>query len=118
VTLKPLYRDRAGQRLTGLVRMEAGVRYRPHQHADTEELYLLEGDLMVEGQVLRPGDYCAAIGGTTDGAVYSEAGWTFIVVASERDAIIEDRAMEAAPEGFRFVRATEGAWRGVARRAP
>jgi quercetin dioxygenase-like cupin family protein len=42
VTLKPLYRGRAGQRLTTLVRMEAGGAIPPHQHADTEELYLLE----------------------------------------------------------------------------
>jgi hypothetical protein len=96
--------------------MEGGVRYPPHRHADTEELYLLDGDLMVEGQVLRAGDYCAATGGTTRGAVYSEAGCTFLLVASERDAIVEDREMAAPPEGFRFVRATEGAWRGVVRR--
>src|SRR5262245_60778175 len=62
------FRDQATGRFTELVRMDRGIRYPPHRHTDTEELNLLEGDLAVERQVLRAGDYCAVIVGTIHGS--------------------------------------------------
>lgn len=111
MVVKSLYRDAAAQRYTALVRMAGGVRYPSHRHADTEELYLLAGDLTVEGQVLRAGDFCAAIAGTVHGEVSSEGGCTFLLSASERDAVVEESGAEAPQSGLRFVLAAEGGWR-------
>ncbi len=108
--VKRLFRDPAAKRSTALVRMEPGVRYPSHRHADTEELYMLGGDLMVEGQVLRAGDYCAAIGQTVHGTTYSEGGCTFVLHASEQDQIAEEGQAERPQSGLVFVRSTEGAW--------
>jgi anti-sigma factor ChrR (cupin superfamily) len=87
--VKRLFRDPTAQRFTALVRMAAGARYPSHRHTDTEELYLLEGDLAVGGQSLRAGDYCAATAGTVHGSSYSEQGCRFLLMASERDEVIE-----------------------------
>jgi quercetin dioxygenase-like cupin family protein len=109
--LRPLFRDQATGRLTALVRMGGGVHYPPHRHLDTEELYLLEGDLTVEGQVLRAGDYCAATAGTIHGGAYSQDGCAFILVASEPERLPEGSKAPGSQAGLVFVRASEGTWR-------
>ena len=110
VMVKILFRDPATRRITALGRIEPGVRYPSHRHADTEELYMLEGDLTVEGQVLRGGDYCAAPAGTVHGVSVTRDGCTYLVFASEQDQIITEPATGAQKTGFRFVYASEGAW--------
>ena len=109
--LKFLLRDQATGRFTALVRMGRGIRYPPHRHTDTEELYLLEGDLAVEQQVLRAGDYCAAIAGTIHGSTNSQDGCTFILIASEPERLSEASDAAGSQEGLVFVRASEGVWR-------
>jgi ChrR Cupin-like domain len=79
--------------MASLVRMDGGIRYPPDRHTDTEELYLLEGDLAVEQQVLLAGDYCAAIAGTMHGSMYSQDGCTFILIASEPERLSEAQTL-------------------------
>jgi quercetin dioxygenase-like cupin family protein len=110
IILKFLLRDQATGRFTALVRMDRGIRYPPHRHTDTEELYLLEGDLAVERQVLRAGDYCAAMVGTIHGSTYSQDGCTFILIASEPERLSEASDAAESHEGLVFVRALEGLW--------
>ena len=71
--------------MTALVRMEPGIRYPAHRHVDLEELYILEGDLRVQGVTMRPGDYCRADAGTVHDEVSTEKGAVFIVMSSELD---------------------------------
>jgi anti-sigma factor ChrR (cupin superfamily) len=111
ILLKSLSREQATGRFTALVRMERGIRYPPHRHTDTEELYLLEGDLAVEGQVLRAGDYCAAISGTIHGRTYSQDGCMFILSASEPEQLPENSDAAGTQEGLVAIRGSEGAWR-------
>jgi quercetin dioxygenase-like cupin family protein len=111
ILLKFLLRDQATGRFTALVRMDRGIRYPPHRHTDTEELYLLEGDLAVERQVLRAGDYCAAIAGTIHGSTYSQDSCTFILIASEPERLSEASNAAGSQEGLVFVRASECVWR-------
>jgi quercetin dioxygenase-like cupin family protein len=111
ILLKFLLRDQAMGRFTALVQMDRGIRYPPHRHTDTEELYLLEGDLAIEGQVLRAGDYCAAIAGTIHGSTYSQDGCTFILSASEPERLSETSGIAGSQEGLVFVRGSEGVWR-------
>jgi putative transcriptional regulator len=107
---KPLFRDGAARRLTALVRLEAAARYPPHRHADTEELYLLDGDLVVEGQALRAGDYSAAVAGTFHHDIASVGGCTFLLLASEADEVCEAWAGGGPQTGLVFVLASEGTW--------
>lgn len=60
IYLKPLFEDRDSKYNTSLVRMDPGAHYPSHHHAAIEEMFLLSGDLHLEGQVMRAGDYCRA----------------------------------------------------------
>lgn len=104
--VKRLLREPAAGRVTALVSMQPGAVYPSHQHADTEELYMLEGDLDVQGRPLGPGDYCAAVGGTVHRSAATTGGCRFIVRASEGDRMVE--AAQPSPAGLHFVLASEG----------
>ena len=52
-----LYLDRANRMSSALLKAAAGVVYPLHQHQGMEEIYMLEGELVIDGQVYRAGDY-------------------------------------------------------------
>jgi hypothetical protein len=68
-------------------------------------------DRAVERQVLRAGDYCAAIAGTIHGSTYSQDGCTFILIASEPERLPETSDTVGSQAGLVAVLASEGAWR-------
>jgi len=82
ITYKPLYRDKARNSDTMLIRMDAGARLASHRHSQIEELFLLSGDLHVEDQVMYAGDYCRADLGSVHDASYTESGCLFLLMAS------------------------------------
>jgi quercetin dioxygenase-like cupin family protein len=90
---KPLYEDDARRYNTALVRMEAGARYPTHHHAAIEELFMLSGDLHVENQVMRAGDYCRADPGSIHGETFTDAGCLFLMMASQENQVIENRVI-------------------------
>ncbi len=99
-------------RVTSLVRMPSGTRYPSHRKALTEELYILAGDLTVEGERLGAGDYCAAATGTMHHETVSQGGCTFVLATSEWDEVVLQSPARSAPDvGLTFVRAAEGGWR-------
>jgi anti-sigma factor ChrR (cupin superfamily) len=84
VTIARLFVDRARRELTCLLRAEAGVTYPYHRHAAIEEIFMLEGDLEVEGQVYHGGDYLRSSPGSTH-APYTQGGCMFFVRTSIDD---------------------------------
>jgi hypothetical protein len=58
IEFKPLHIDQARKYNTCLVRMDAGAHYPSHRHREIEELFMLSGELHVEGLVMHAGDYC------------------------------------------------------------
>jgi quercetin dioxygenase-like cupin family protein len=88
VEIKTLSVDRQRNFITYLVRMAPGANLRPHRHADVEESYLLEGDLLVNGVQMQTGDYCRAEPGSVHVGVTTTSGSVFIVVCSERDELL------------------------------
>jgi quercetin dioxygenase-like cupin family protein len=90
ISYKVLYEDAARKYNTSLMRMEAGARYSSHHHAAIEELFMLSGDLHVENQVMRAGDYCRADSGSIHGETFSETGCLFLMMASQENQIIEN----------------------------
>lgn len=88
VLVKRLHHDpRRGYR-TSLVRLRPGDKYPSHRHSDVEEVYLIDGDLRVNGVAMSPGDYCRAEPGSVHHEVVTEGGCTFIVVSCEHDEIL------------------------------
>ena len=88
VEVKPLYIDRERRYGTSLVRMAAGASYPAHKRHDIEEIFVLSGEMTLQGHVARAGGYCRGEGGSTHAPAYSATGCTFLVVASLRDELL------------------------------
>lgn len=87
IEYKMIARDPERGTRTQLVRFAAGARYPRHRHAGTEEIFLLEGTVLVNGILLRAGDYCRSEPGTEETGTYSETGGLALIISSERDEI-------------------------------
>ena len=72
---------------TSLVRFAPGMRYPPHRHGGTEEIFVLEGSVLVNGVLLKAGDYCRSEAGTDETGTISHEGAMAIVVSSDFDEI-------------------------------
>ena len=70
-----------------LVRLAPGANYPAHTHAGVEELYLLDGELWVDGRKLVAGDYNFGAPGANDESVRSETGCTCLLVTSTKDVL-------------------------------
>ena len=88
ITCKLLATDTEKGLVSMLVRIAPGAEYPPHTHAGVEELYMLEGELMVDDKRLYPGDYLRSEPGTTDHRVWTETGCTGVLLTSTRDALL------------------------------
>ncbi len=87
ISYKILARDADTHMVSMLVRLAPGAAYPPHTHAGIEELYLLDGELFIDGRKLYPGDYSRAEGGTGDQHVWSQTGCTCVLLTSSRDVL-------------------------------
>jgi DNA-binding NarL/FixJ family response regulator/quercetin dioxygenase-like cupin family protein len=86
---KTLFVEKESDISTSLIRMDPGTRFPRHRHAGTEEVFLLEGDLVVEGEKMKPGDYCRAEIGSTHAESYTDSGCVFLLKASQLDELFE-----------------------------
>ncbi len=84
---KLLARDESRGYTTRLLRFAPGTRYPAHRHAGTEEIFVLEGSLTINGLLLSAGDYCRSEPGTEEADTFSEAGGMAIVISSDHDEI-------------------------------
>ena len=87
ISCKLLAADAEKDRVSMLVRLAPGAAYPPHRHAGVEELYLLDGELIIDDKTLHPGDYNRAEPGTGDQHVWSETGCTCVLLTSTRDVL-------------------------------
>jgi anti-sigma factor ChrR (cupin superfamily) len=87
ISCKLLATDSENDRVSMLVRLAPGAAYPPHQHGGVEELYLLDGELMIDDRKLYPGDYNRAEPGSADQRVWSETGCTCVLLTSTRDIL-------------------------------
>jgi quercetin dioxygenase-like cupin family protein len=83
--MKILAIDRARDRITMLLRGEPGARYPAHRHSGPEECYVLSGSLVVEGRVLRAGDFHHAEGESDHGEQWTDEGVEVLLVAAASD---------------------------------
>lgn len=87
ISCKLLATDAENGRVSMLVRLAPGADYPPHTHAGVEEVYMLDGELMVDDKTLHPGDHLRSEPGTTDHRVWSETGCTCVLLTSTRDVL-------------------------------
>ncbi len=66
----------------------SGRHYLSHRHSEIEELFLLSGDLHLEGQIMRTGDYCRADSGTIHGETFSDGRCLFPLLASQQNEVL------------------------------
>ena len=88
VRYKLLFVDPQRRYASSLVNMAPGTIYPRHRHQQVEELFMLSGDIEVDGYRLHPGDYCRAESGTLHEAIRTETGCTFIALASLDDELL------------------------------
>jgi len=72
--LKMLHVDPVTGERTGLMRMEPGSVYPEHDHPESEECFVLEGVVNIEGMDYRPGDYVIAYAGGRHDVIRSASG--------------------------------------------
>jgi anti-sigma factor ChrR (cupin superfamily) len=88
---KPLFIDETSGLMTSLVRMLPGTGLPRHQHLGVEQFLVIEGDCIVHGECLGPGDYHRAMGGSIHETTYTETGTTFLLIAPKEYQILESR---------------------------
>lgn len=85
IDVRPLHVDRATREVVMLVRARAGAKYPMHRHAAPEDLFMLRGELAIDGAVYKPGDFVRSDGGTCHGIGETSTGCMFLMRASLDD---------------------------------
>ena len=89
VTIARLHIDLVKREAVGLFRAEPGVRYPLHHHADVEEIFMLQGDLIIGNKVYGSGDYIRSVPSSTH-APETHGGCMFFFRTSLHDEILEE----------------------------
>jgi anti-sigma factor ChrR (cupin superfamily) len=84
-----LYIDRVARMRTLMVKAAAGVVYPIHQHGGVEEIFMLEGELEIAGQIYGAGDYIRSRPNSIH-APSTDTGCKFIIRASMDDLYDEN----------------------------
>ena len=92
IRYKPLFVDARRRYASSLVTMAPGTTYPRHRHAQTEELFMLAGDMRLDGHLLQSGDYCRAEAGTQHESLSTETGCTFVALAALGDEWLPESA--------------------------
>jgi quercetin dioxygenase-like cupin family protein len=85
ITMKVLSLDKARDSAVLLVRGEAGARYPAHHHSKAEECYVISGEVLIHGQLLKAGDFHHAEPDSDHDALYTPAGVEVLLVVSASD---------------------------------
>ncbi len=88
VEMKLLSHDAERAINTQLVRMNPGAVVPKHRHGGEEEIFVLEGDLLVSGVVMHSGDYCRSEIGSLHEGITTQNGCVFISKTSVNDEYI------------------------------
>jgi DNA-binding NarL/FixJ family response regulator len=89
---KILFVDDREKSITSIVRMRAGTHFPSHRHVGVEEVFILEGDLVLEGHPMMPGDYCRAESATVHSESFTKSGCVFLLKAGQLDVIQNDKS--------------------------
>jgi len=85
VEMKLLSLDQEKGYATTLIRMAPGAVIPPHRHVEPEDSYVLEGEVVVSGVLMRPGDHCHAKPGSVHPVSTTTTGCVYVAVKSLSD---------------------------------
>ena len=80
-----LHADPVTREYVSLLKAEPGFTYPAHRHGGVEEIYMLSGDLKLEGITYYQGDYIRSATGSTHAVAHSIAGCIFFFRSSMDD---------------------------------
>lgn len=92
ITISRLDLDLISRQIYCFVRLEPGAKFPRHRHAGLEELLMLEGDLIIDGDIYYPGDYICSQPGSVH-QPKTDGGCLVIVRASIDDEVIDDEIL-------------------------
>lgn len=81
VDVKLLRSDRRADNMTAFIRMQPGSSLDAHVHAQTEECFIVRGEIFIGAHRLRAADMHVATAGTTHAAITSPLGALLLVRA-------------------------------------
>jgi len=87
ISIGKLYIDKGKSEITCLMRLEPGVTFPLHRHADSEEVFVLEGDLIVEGEICHQGDYIRSVPYSTHSPL-TEGGCLLLIKSSTNNEML------------------------------
>jgi quercetin dioxygenase-like cupin family protein len=85
ITMKILAIEPARNLVTMLLKGEPGARYPSHRHSTGEECYVISGSVVIEGRVLRAGDFHHAEADTDHGEIYTTEGTEVLLIGAVSD---------------------------------
>jgi quercetin dioxygenase-like cupin family protein len=85
IRIKVLSMDRPRRTAVLLVRAEPGAVYPSHRHSGAEECYVISGEVVVQGQRLRAGDFTHADANSEHDALYTDTGAEVMLVVDPAD---------------------------------
>ena len=88
VDIRLLHRDKEHGRVTVLLRMAPGARYRRHRHTQSEECYVVQGDVRFDDECLQTGDYQVLDPGT-EHAPWSKDGCLLLVTSATDNVMLD-----------------------------
>lgn len=94
VTIARLRVDEVSREVSVVLRAEPGISYPLHVHSGFEEIYMLQGDLIVGDQVYYAGDYIRSECGSSHGPS-TQTGCMFFARTSLDDEYLEDSLVSA-----------------------
>ena len=83
IQVERLFVDPVSGLQTSLFKMAAGTRLPAQRHRGVEQFLKLDGDCIVDGELLGPGDYHRAEKGSVHEVTYTKMGTMFLLVAPE-----------------------------------
>lgn len=92
IRIARLHTDLVNRMVTGLLQAEPGSRYPLHSHGGVEEIFMLQGDLIVGDRVYGSGDYIRSTPGMVH-APETRHGCMFFFRASMDNAFLEEVAI-------------------------
>jgi hypothetical protein len=88
VSISPLFIDQINRKFSGLVRCDVGAIYPTHRHAEAEEIFILEGDLIINGESFGEGDYIYSAPNSLHTPIGNRDGCLFFVRTSLDDSFM------------------------------
>lgn len=89
VASKVLYADARTGLVTSLIKLEPGGYLPRHRHLGIEQMFIVAGECLINGEVFSPGDFRMRPADTEDAELTTENGVTILLVAPKKFEILD-----------------------------